>query len=282
MTACAYRSLEPVLWQRLADLRERREHDAVFVDVARRIASRRIGRAVGGSVGVAMAVASFASALLGLLGDGSAGPERIAATELLFLACPAALVAGALARLLARPLLSLGGRVAMSGNPSVDLARLETADPLREACDLAMSWERKSAALPLAAVSLFAPLCIHGFVWFVVSTPSSAFSSGMNDFGTWIALSAIIVGHAHLALLVCAVRWACKLRSVETGALRVGLGRAWGTALLVSGGIACLPGIALIAIPPILVLVTGLTFVPLMYHWTARTIQRERMALEAT
>jgi hypothetical protein len=280
MTACAYRSLEPVLLQRFSELRERREHDAMFVDLARRVARRRVGRAVAGGAGVVMAVAAFGFGLLGFSRDGGANPDRILSTELLFLAWPVALLLGALARVLARPLLSFGGRVPLSGNPGLDLARLEASDPLREACDIAMSWERRSAALPMAAASLLAPLTIHGIVWFVLARPSTAVS-GMDDFGSWIALSVIIVGHAHLALLVSALRWAYKLRSVETIQLQIGLGRGWGTALLVSAGVACLPGIVLLAIPPILVLVTGLAFVPLMFHATARTIERERRVLEA-
>jgi hypothetical protein len=282
MTTCAYRSLEPVLLQRVAELRERREHDAVFVDVARRVASRRVGRAVGGGVGVAIAVLAFALGLVAFFRRGELGhPDLRTSTELLFLAWPSALVAGALARLLARSLVALGGRVTMSGNLSIDLARLEGADPLREACDLARAWERRSAALPMAALSLLAPLTIHGIVWFALASAQTA-DSAMDDFGTWIAVSVILVGHAHLALLVCAVRWAYRLRSVETRMLRVGLGRAWGTALLVSGGVACLPGVVLLAIPPILVLLTGMAFVPLMYHLTARMIEGERRALEAT
>ena len=277
MTACAYRSLEPVLVQRVAELRARRERDAVFVDVAHDVACRRVGRAVGGGVGVAMATAAFAFALIGFSRDS----DRIASTALLFLAWPVALVAGALARLLAHPLLSMGGRVGLSGDPRVDLARLEAIDPLRSACDVAMAWERRSAALPMAAVSLLAPLTIHGIVWFGLSRPEVA-ATAMADFGTWIGLSALIVGHAHLALLVCSVRWACKLRAVETLELRIGLGRAWGKALLVTLGVACLPGIVLLAVPPILVAATGLVFVPLMFHVAARTVARERMALEAT
>jgi hypothetical protein len=132
----------------------------------------------------------------------------------------------------------------------------------------------------MAAVSLLAPLSIHGLLWFPFAHPETL-ASGMDDFGTWVALSVIIVGHAHLALLVCAVRWAYRLRSVETFQLGIGRARGWGTALLVSAGIACLPGIVLLAIPPILVLVTGLAFVPLMYHVATRTIARERTVLEA-
>jgi hypothetical protein len=47
-------------------------------------------------------------------------------------------------------------------------------------------------------------------------------------------------------------------------------------------GLACLPGIVLLGIPPILVALTGLLFIPAMYVVTARCIQRERFALEAT
>lgn len=282
MTACAYRSLEPVLRERIAVLHERREQDAMFVDAAHRIAARRIGRAVGGGVGLAMGVTALGIALAGCLFHDHLGTSQDhgKATVLLFLAWPTAFVAGAIARLLARPLLSLGGGVVLSGNPSVDLARLEATDPLREACALASSWERKGAALPLAAASLLAPLTIHGVVWFFLARPETA-SSALDDFGTWITLSVIIVGHAHLALLVCSLRWASRLRSVETARLTEGFHRAWGTALLVSAGVACLPGIILLAIPPILVLVTGLVFVPLMFHVTARTIASERMVLAA-
>jgi hypothetical protein len=276
MTACAYRSLEPVLVQRVAELRERRERDAMFVGGALRVAARRVGRSAAGAVGVAMALAAFACALLGL----PSSAERLVSTELLILAWPAALVAGVIGRLLARLLLSLRVREVPSGDPGLDLARLEATDPLREARDVAMSWERRSTALPLAAVSLLAPLTIHLVVWFALSRPD-AITTGLDDYGTWIALSVVIVGHAHLALLVCAVRWAYRLRTMETLELQIGRGRGWGTALLVSGGLACLPGIVLLAIPPLLVLVTGLAFVPLMYHVTARTLVRERQALEA-
>jgi hypothetical protein len=176
---------------------------------------------------------------------------------------------------------ALAGQVPLSGDLGADLARLEAVEPLRDARDLATAWERRSAALPMAAISLLAPLTLHGMVWFGLARTTEA-GSGLEDFGSWIALSVIIVGHAHLALLVCAVRWAWRLRRVDTFELRASGGKGWGTALLVSAGIACLPGVVLLAIPPILVAVTGLAFVPLMYHLMARTIERERTALAAT
>lgn len=236
MTACAYRSLEPVLRQRFAELQERRELEASSVEVARRIARRRIGRAVAGGVGIALALTAFACALHGF--KSSTSPESGISTELLFLAWPIAMAAAALARLFARPLVALSGRVSLSGDLGADLARLEAVEPLRDARDVATAWERRSAALPMAAVSLLAPLTIHAIVW-IGLTRAAEPSSGMADFGSWIALSVIIVGHAHLALLVCAVRWAWRLRRVDTFELRTCSGKGWGTALLVSAGVAC-------------------------------------------
>ena len=282
MTACAYRSLEPVLRQRVAELRERRERDVMFVEVARGVASRRLGRAVGGAVGVAFGVAAFLAGLATFWNHDSPASHamQVGSTELLLIAWPLALAAGAAARWVARALLARRARVAMSGEPALDLRALEAADPLRDACDRAMAWERASAALPLAALSLLAPLTLHGVVWAGLAHGESL-SSAMQDFGAWIGLSAILVGHAHLALLICAVRWAFKLRTRETAELHVGVHRAWGKALAISGATACLPGLVLLAVPPLLVVATGLLFVPLMYVCTARTLTRERIALEA-
>ena len=281
MTACAYRSLEPVFRQRLAELRERRDRDALLVDLARRVGERRVGRTIGGGVGVALGGAAFAVAIASFMCPaGLDGRARVASTILLLVAWPAALLCGATARLVARVLVA-DAPVALSGNPSIDLARLEAADPLRQAWEVAMRWERTSAALPMAALSLVAPLTIHWLVWSLFSR-SFPDASKLQDFGWWIGISGILVGHAHLALLVGAVRWARRLRACPTVALRSDLTASWGLALLVSAGVACLPGVVLLAIPPILVLATGLLFVPWMFMAMARSIERERLALDAT
>jgi hypothetical protein len=282
MTACAYRSLEPVLVHRISELRERRERDAVFVQVALRVAARRVGRAVGGAVGIAFGGAALLAAVGAFLLEYPAQAHvRAAATTLLLGAWPLAAIAGLAGRWTSHALLSLGTRTTMSGDPATDLAVLQSRDPLRDTCSLAMRWERRSAALPLAALSLMAPLSLHWIVWCLLDVPHIGLQSA-EDFGGWIGVSAVLVGHAHIALLVAAVRWTRKLRTLPTVALRVDLSRAWGLALGVSVGVACLPGIVLLGIPPILVAVTGLFFVPLMFHLIARRIERERLALEAT
>ena len=282
MTACAYRSLEPVLLQRIGELRERRERDAVLVQVALGVAARRVGRAIGGAVGVAVGGAALLVAAGAFLLDYTAqGPMRAAATALLLGAWPLALIAGLCARWTARAVLSLRTRTALSGDLAADLVVLQSRDPLRDTCSAAMRWERRSAALPLAAVSLAAPLTLHWIVWCLLDVPRIGLQSA-EDFGQWIGISAVLVGHAHIALLVAAVRWTRKLRTLPTPQLRVDLSRAWGLALGVAVGVACLPGVVLLGIPPILVAVTGLFFVPVMFHLTARSIERERVALEAT
>jgi hypothetical protein len=186
-----------------------------------------------------------------------------------------------LGRALLRPVLLRDAHLSLSGDPGADLAHLEATDPLRSACDVAMRWERASTALPLAAMSLLAPLTLHAIVWLVLAHPSpDDIPRSFQDFGVWIGLSALIVGHSHLAVLVCSVRWGRRLRSVPTADLLLGSNRRWGVPLLWAAGLACLPGLLLVAVPPVLTLVTGMLFIPLMYWWTVHTVQRERVALD--
>lgn len=283
MTACAYRSLEPVLQQRLATLRERHESEAPFVDVARRVAVRRVGRAAGGFVATIVGGSALLVGLASWLSSGAdEGYTHTVATVLLIAAWPGGIVAALVARAIARGV--LGGRsdepLRLTGDLAEDLARLDADDPLAGMRRMAERWERAAAAWPLAALSLVTPLTIHLIVDWIPNIGRDA--SMLRDFGTWIALSVVLVGHSHLAVLVGAVRWARSLPERPTDLLTLGLSRSWGVTLLVAVGLACLPGIVLLGIPPILVALTGLLFIPAMYIVTARCIQRERFALEAT
>lgn len=282
MTACAYRSLEPVLVQRISELRERRERDSLLVELAAGVAARRIGRAIGGGVGVVLAGTAMLVAVSAFLLDHPAQAAlHEASTVLLLGAWPLAFLVALASRWTVRTVLRRAARMTASGDVAADLAALQARDPLRDTCAVAMRWEHRSAALPLAAASLIAPLSLHWIVWCVLSMPDIGARSAA-DFGSWIGMSVVLVGHAHIALLVAAVSWARKLRTVPTAYLRNGLSRAWGVALGVTVGVACLPGIVLLGIPPILVAVTGMFVVPVMFVATARSIERERLALEAT
>jgi hypothetical protein len=285
MAACAYRSLEPVLQERLAALQEHREQDAFLVDAARRVARRRLGRAWGGAFALACGVAAFAAGLASLPSDYST--ERVLhlwATGLLFAAPIVGAAALVLGRFVARAWLAwkLDAPTRLTGDVTADLARIEAADPLRASREVAMRWERMSVALPIAAVSILAPLTIHGVVWCTLSVPSGTMSTtSLSNFGEWIALSALIVGHAHVAVLVGSVRWACRLRALPTAQLRQGLHKHWGLTLLVAVGVACIPGIVLLGIPPLLVAVTGVAFLPAAFGVAARAVAAERFELEA-
>lgn len=283
MSACAYRSLEPVLQQRIAALRERHESEAPFVDVARRVAVRRIGRAVGGFVAT---VVGGSALLVGLASWLSSGTEETYAHEvasaLLVAAWPAGLLAALFGRAVARGILSGWSEepIRFTGDLATDLARLDADEPLVAMRRAAERWERPAAAWPLAALSLVTPLTIHLLVEWVTNLGRE--ESTLRDFGTWIALSVVLVGHSHLAVLIGSVRWARSLGERPAELLTTGLSRSWGLTLLVAVGLACLPGIVLLGIPPILVALTGLLFIPAMFVMTARCIQRERFALEAT
>jgi hypothetical protein len=285
MAACAYRSLEPVLQERIAALQEHRSQDALRVDATRRVAHRRMGRAWGGTVALAFALAAFVAGLSSL---PSSYPEerwlRSLATTLLFGAPVAGLVALVCGRLFARAWLvwKLDAPLRLSGDVVADLARVEAADPLRASREIAMSWERPSVALPLAATAMLAPLTLHGLVWGVLCVPSGSLSASTpSDFGTWIALSALIVGHAHLAVLVGSVRWAYRLRATPTPELCKALHKPWGITLLVAVGVACIPGVVLLGIPPLLVAVTGIAFLPATFGLAARKVVSERFELDA-
>src|SRR5262249_53523328 len=160
---CAYRSLDSVLSDLLERVRERHTLEWGAREAARRVAVRRIGRAVGGAVALVLGLIAFAWALgsgpplFGFDGDARAAAGS---TWLLLAAWPAAFAAGAIARLIARlpTRRRVHAPVSLTGMAGADLVRLQTADPLADARALAARWERAGAALPLAALSIVAPL----------------------------------------------------------------------------------------------------------------------------
>jgi hypothetical protein len=269
--------LEPAFRERVDALRQRRGAESGAAETARRVVVRRVGWAAAGGVGTLLGAAALLRGLLSFTMEGKHGAA--AATSLLVGAWPAALVAGLASCAAARALTSraLDVPLVLSGDPAADLARFEAADPLRRLRELAQRLEFGSVALPLAALSLVAPLSIHAVVCVLLG--GGVWVPLAEEFGTWIGISALIVGHAHLVLLAMAVGWASSLRRSETSVLRAGVHRSWGRALIVTVGVSAVPGIVLVAIPPLLVLLTGLAFVPAMYLAAAKRVERERLAL---
>jgi hypothetical protein len=83
-----------------------------------------------------------------------------------------------------------------------------------------------------------------------------------------------------VALAVCSARWGWGLRAKQTEVIRMGAGWSWGRALGISVAVACVPGLVLVGIPPLLVALTGLMFVPAMFGAMRRRVVRERQALD--
>jgi hypothetical protein len=280
----AYRSDEDVLQARLGSLLESRSAEVASVDAeVRNIYSRRVARSIGGGV------ASVGGAAL-LVG----GALRCAATRISWMipeaqpydgvlvallggSVVAGLLAYAAARLVANRSFdrAMSDAVSLSGNARIDLVRVERARPLRIARDLIERHEARSASLPLVAAALLAPLAIHLLAWMMFGWSSSR-TAHLGDFDRWIAMSAPIAGAAHLVLALCAAKVGSRLREQTTAQLRLAPSRDGWVALAYTAIAGMIPGALLILIPPILIGVTGLLFIPLSFSRMNRTIVGER------
>ncbi len=285
MTA-AYRDVSVLLEDRLARFRRRRAEEHEADEIAAKVFAAREGRIAGGAVGASLAVAMFLEAVAARLSDQDAEGSVL----LLPSGWIAAVVAMAVARAwaLARATRALRREPVLTGDALVDLPLIGAADPLGELRARAIARETKSVAFPLAALSLLGPLTIHGAICLVIWMATGA-AGEVRDFGFWIATSAVLVGLAHAALVLQVVLWARSLRRRETARLRDKLHSAWSKALLITGGVALVPAIFIawgeelapfVVIPPILVLLTGVLFLPFAYLGAARCLEQERVALD--
>jgi hypothetical protein len=275
----AYRSDEDVLQARLGGLLASRSVEMASVgDAVRGIYSRRVARAVAGGVAAAGGLATLVSGAIrcidtrSLFGhDVRPGDGRLTA------ALVGSMIAGALAYAPARHLArrafdrSMHKALSLSGNARIDLVRMERAQPRRLARDLIARNEASSAALPLVAAALVAPLALHLVVW-LLSSLNGAWPR-IGAFDAWIAMSAPI------ALL--AALFGMRLRGKSTAELRIKPAQEGWFALGITCVAGMMPGALLILIPPILIGATGLVFIPVSFYLMNRAIVREREAVEA-
>ncbi|MGD0678177.1 MAG: hypothetical protein ABSC94_22425 [Polyangiaceae bacterium] len=259
--------------------------DKALLEAARRIVIHRVGLASGGVAGVGCAFALLGVAVCSAVEFGSHRQPCVVATVALLSAWGVACVALVIGRWVAAMRTRQLGPRARRDRPGPAcasrgdatrgalLGRLE--DDKLHACALAMRWERASVGWPLAALSLLAPLTIHWLAYSAFVAPALDFSA----FGLWIVVSAVLVGHAHVALACCCMAWATALRVQETTTIGSDVHARWASALAVTCAVASIPGAALLAIPPVLTCATGFLFVPAMFVLTARRVVRERLAL---
>jgi hypothetical protein len=280
MTELTYRNLEPALRERIAALMERREAERPAALAARAVVVHRIGWAAAGGAATLLGAAALLCGLTELLDSPDRAAFGAAACWALAGAWPAALLVGAAARWEAsvRTSRTMKAPEASSADSAARLAALERTDPLHAMAALAQRVECVSAALPLAGLSLTAPLTLHWIVSPLFGVHPAL--TGDDGYAGWIAISALLVGHAHLTLLAMCVAWARSLRRRHAVEIRNEINGSWIKALVVTVAVSAFPGAILFAIPPFLVAITGLVFVPAMYLATARRIAKERDALQ--
>jgi hypothetical protein len=163
----------------------------------------------------------------------------------------------------------------------VRLARLESDTVRRAAAHLAGSGEKASVALPMAGISLLAPLGIHLGIWSLTQGTELGGSRWLEGFDWWIGVSLMLVGVAHATLAILCCVFAGKVSRASLVFLKSkspmsGWGVLGWTVLA-----SCLPGLIAFAIPVVVVLVTGLLFIPWMFGSMHRTVVDERIALAA-
>lgn len=264
--AHVYRDVEVGLHARLdAGIRARANEVQTAHPALADIYARRMGRIAGGVVGVCLGCAlPLAAGLMSATNSNfDRGQLTIGLIAAVCVSVATSLAARAWAREHAHRLLAT---FKLSGNVHADIARLESEHPVAALAARAERLERASIGWSLAAIALLAPLSIHLVV---------AGFWARGHFDRWMLISYIIVGHAHLFLVICAIRLAVRLRRAED-LIRFNE-RGW-NAYALTVVAAAVPGVVLLALPPILTGVTGL-FIPPLWGWALRTVGYERRVL---
>lgn len=161
-----------------------------------------------------------------------------------------------------------------TGDPLHDLCRLEAAHPRLDLLRSCARLEQASLALPLLAVSLLTPLSIH------LCIAVGVMAVTLEGFSGWIALSLVLVGHAHITLAVFAIMHARSLKRELDANLPAGGASRGLVALVWTVGASAFPGMVLVCLPPLIVAATGALFVPLVFHWARQCALRERAVMQ--
>lgn len=266
----AYRSgYQQIVGSRVASIRHAREMIEPVMPQLRSVHAARMARALAGGVGIAGAIAMAILAC--------ADPDGGLATYALLGSSVAAVATYVLARL-SLPLaktFSLSDRLPrLTGELSRDLAELDASDPARSIEQRLSALETWSTTLPMAAASLLMPLTLH-YAFISMFGDESA-----TSFATWIRLSLVIVGHAHLTLMALAIGFGRRMKNASVDEIaRMSINQEWAKVWAITVGVSALPGILLLLVPPILAAITGLAFIPFMFVLVRRRLLTERSTI---
>jgi uncharacterized membrane protein YhdT len=164
----------------------------------------------------------------------------------------------------------------LTGDVRVDTARLDGDEPRAALAHRVSRLETGSVAATLVGWALLAPLTLH---LLVAAALARSLADGLHDFDRWIEASLVLTGVAHVTLALLGCRYAKKLRAWDherDDAPTAGWS-ALGWTILAS----CVPGIVALAIPPLLVALTGFVFVPATFGFMRWRTTEERLVLAA-
>ncbi len=241
----------------------------------------RWSRLVGGSLGVLLGgiwpLLHFLPSRFNEDGERIFGPDDALAPFML-----GSVAASLITALVTYPLARLRARRALGG-AGAHGPRKGTADeaPFAWRERRLSALEAPSAAMPMIATTAFTPLCLHLLAYLCLCTMDNS-TPKLPDFGKWITISMVVVGHAHIALAICCVLYAVRLSKLPTNALvERPKHRDWLWALGIATLVSAVPGILLLGVPPLLSVATGLAFIPLMFLGIRRALIRERAPIDA-
>jgi hypothetical protein len=272
----SYRDAEFYLRDRRDELVAEREAELAdaWPDVSR-VYARRVGRIAAGWIAICGAVLLVAFSIWRYV-EGAA--TNITLTPILVGSVVIAPIAYALGWAVGRIAIRFQRKdLELTGNAIVDLAQLDH-DNRRSAITRHVSrLERASVAAPLAGWALLTPLTLHFLVAF---TQAESWAACVSSFDGWILASLVLTGFAHLTLVFLGWRYADKLRAWdhEREDAPNGPWSAWGWTILAS----CVPGIIALGIPPVIVALTGVLFIPATFTFMRWRVTQERFVLAAT
>lgn len=133
-------------------------------------------------------------------------------------------------------------------------------------------WSRSSEALfaeslmvPTAGIALVLPITLH--------MPLVLLAADSSAFDIWVMASLWITGLTHVVFATLGV---VRARQLVAGKPALSPRKIYVVTLITS----CVPFVVLYAIPPVLVAITALPFVPMLYAME-RVVRRERAELDA-
>ena len=243
------------------------------------IHARRVARVAGGATGIAGAgcitfvsgLTYGAKALLGVTLFANEPPVTSILVATVLLVPLAMAIAWSVARHRMRT--TIESAVQPTTDVRLDVARLEHTPPLALLSARVDSLEFQSVWVPLMGWALVAPLSMHLVLAILLGWVGVG---KLEDFDWWILVSLVLTGVGHAVLCTMAVRFARRLRAWRTSSTERALS-VWAPYGWTMLG-ACVPGIVLYCVPPLIAAVTSL-FIPVTFSALRQRVLSERAAL---